>query len=316
MAKIIDVRDVPLNSLVVGEAQVRLRDWEEGVDDLARSISVHGLLEPIVVCPTRDPDKFEVVSGLRRFLALKQLGETKILAAVVDEAIDESTAKVLSLTENLMRRDLSVLDVIDACTALYKKYGSIRTVAEASGLPYKEIRQYVKYERLPTAMKELVDKGEVDLGIALSALDASGDTERNDKKSVEDALSLTRAMARMTKTQQKVLIHERRKHQDELVRDVIERVSNREALVHILVKVSVSIHRTLQEYAHSAGLTQGEAAGRILEEGLLGTGDSSSRRGRNGPRGAEANSSRGSKDGSSAAKARARSHESGSRVKR
>ena len=57
------------------------------------------------------------------------------LAAILDEKVDEATAKVISITENLVRRDPPLNDLIDACTALFKRYGSVKSVAQELGLP-------------------------------------------------------------------------------------------------------------------------------------------------------------------------------------
>lgn len=45
------IRDMPLNCLVMSEAQARVRKVDMGIEELATSIKLHGLLEPIVVCP-------------------------------------------------------------------------------------------------------------------------------------------------------------------------------------------------------------------------------------------------------------------------
>ena len=74
MAKIKTVRDIPLDDLVIGKAQVRKRDVGKDIDELAESIRVVGLLEPIVVAPADKPGKFEIITGQRRFLAHQLLG--------------------------------------------------------------------------------------------------------------------------------------------------------------------------------------------------------------------------------------------------
>ena len=129
------------------------------VDELADSIRQVGLLEPIVVCESETPGKFEIITGQRRFMAHQELQLDKIMAAVLDERVDETMAKVLSVTENLVRRDLNSADLIDACTHLYHKYGSIRVVSNETGLPYSKVSQYVKYDQLVQPLRQLVDTG-------------------------------------------------------------------------------------------------------------------------------------------------------------
>ena len=160
MAKIKGIKDIPLEDLVIGKGQVRVRDVGKEIDELADSISKVGLLEPIVVCPAEKAGKFQILTGQRRFLAHQQLRKKTIMALILDEPVDEMSAKALSLTENLIRRDLNSRDLIDACTALYKKYGSVQAVADETGLPHYKVAQYVKYERLPKELRALVDADE------------------------------------------------------------------------------------------------------------------------------------------------------------
>jgi ParB family transcriptional regulator, chromosome partitioning protein len=143
MARIKEVKEIPLSDLEIGKGQVRLRDVGKDIDELADSIRKVGLLEPIVVCEGQTPGKFEIITGQRRFLAHHELKKPTILSAILDEKVDEQTAKVLSVTENLVRRDLNSKDLIDACTFLFKRYGSIKAVAEETGLPRDKVSNYV-----------------------------------------------------------------------------------------------------------------------------------------------------------------------------
>jgi ParB/RepB/Spo0J family partition protein len=124
------VKEIPLDDIIISTGQVRVRDVGKEIDELAASIAKVGLLEPIVVCPAEKAGKYEILTGQRRFLAHKQLKKPTIRATVMSKRVDDATAKALSLTENLVRRDLHSRDLIDACTALYKKYGSIAAVAQ------------------------------------------------------------------------------------------------------------------------------------------------------------------------------------------
>jgi len=147
------IREISVKSLVLGDRQVRSRGVDKEIEELADSIRLHGLLEPIVICPNGHPGQFEVLMGQRRLLAHRMLGREQIMAALIDEPVDLATAKVLSLTENLVRRSLDSRDVIDACTALYKKYGTARAVADETGLPYAQVLRHVKYDRLDSALQ-------------------------------------------------------------------------------------------------------------------------------------------------------------------
>ncbi|MGH9428159.1 MAG: ParB/RepB/Spo0J family partition protein, partial [Terriglobia bacterium] len=206
MARIKEVKEIPLEDLVVGKGQVRVRDVGKEISELAESIRVVGLLEPIVVCPAEKPGKYEIITGQRRFLAHRELKKKTILAAILDERVDETTAKVLSISENLVRRDLNSRDLVDACTALYKRYGSIKSVAEETGLPPTKVSMYVKYDRLRPELRDLVDKGDIDIKAALRAQDAA--TVTGTFKPTE-AVMLAKEMASMSGAQRSKLVKER-----------------------------------------------------------------------------------------------------------
>ena len=112
MTTIREVREIPLDKLVIGKGQVRLSGVSKGIDELAESIAKLGLLEPIVVCPAKKEGHYEILTGQRRFLAHKQLDKKTIRAAILEEEVDETMAKVISVTENLVRRDLDSKDLI------------------------------------------------------------------------------------------------------------------------------------------------------------------------------------------------------------
>jgi ParB family chromosome partitioning protein len=200
MAKIVDYKEIPLGDLVIGKFQVRTRDVGKGIDELAESIKINGLLEPILVAPAEQAGKYEIILGQRRFLAHQLLKASTIMAGILDERVDEIIAKVLSVTENLVRRDLNQKDLIDVCTYLYKKYGSMRAVSDETGLPYDDVRQYVKYDRLIPELKELVDSGEANINVALRAQDATAAVGEVKPK---DAVKLAKEMSGMSGAQRK-----------------------------------------------------------------------------------------------------------------
>jgi ParB family transcriptional regulator, chromosome partitioning protein len=198
MARFTAVRNVKLDQLVVSQQQARTRDVEKDLGDLVDNIRVHGQLEPIIVAPLNEAGKLEIIAGQRRWLAMQRLGFEEILAAILDEQVDEATARVLSISENLVRQDLTSKDLIDACTALHRKYGSIKAVADELGLPYNKVRSYVKFERLRPQLKALVETGEIDIKTAVRVEDHLGEADVPD----EQLAGLVRTVSGMTSAQQ------------------------------------------------------------------------------------------------------------------
>jgi ParB family chromosome partitioning protein len=258
------VKEIPLDDLVIGKGQVRTKVGE-GIDELAESIRVLGLLEPIVVTPANKDGKYEILTGQRRFLAHKKLKKKTILAVVRSEKIDEALAKGISVTENVMRLDLTRRELIDACTSLYKRYGSVKDVCDATGLPMSKVRDYVKYDRLIPALKKLVDEGNVDMKAALRAQDAASVSGRTDEK---EAVAFAKEMSGMSGAQQERIVKERAQNPDTSADDVIEKAKTGSKVTQVIVTLSTTVHSSLQAFAKSEGQNQDDAAATLIEEAL------------------------------------------------
>ncbi len=264
-AQIREVKEIPLASLVIGKNNVRLSDVGKDIDELANSIKKLGLLEPIVVCPAETPGKYEILTGQRRFLAHQRLGRESILAAVIPDRVDETTAKVISLTENLMRRDMNRKDLITVCTALYKQYTTIKDVADETGLPASTVSLYVKYDRLKPELKELVDSGEVGMKEALRAQDAAMTTGTY---LPEVATKLAKELGGMSGAQQERVKKEIREKGHESIDDVIEAAKTGDKVIQIIVTIGARENKLLSAFANDEGTTKDDAARALIEEGL------------------------------------------------
>lgn len=263
-----EVRNIPLDDLEIGLGQVRKADVGKDIAELAESIRKVGLLEPIVVAPAETSGKYEILTGQRRFLAHQEIGADEIMAVVFNERVDETDAKVISVTENLVRLDLNRRDLIDACTALYKRYGSMKDVAEATGLPYHRVREYVKYDRLIPELKHLVDEG-LDLKAVLRAQDAASvEGEPNP----QDAVTLAKEMSVMSGAQQEKLKQERQQAPEIPVSEIIEQAKSGSKITQIVVTISDTVRLSLQQYAEVEGTNQDDAAAGLIQEGLSGKG--------------------------------------------
>ena len=270
MAKIKEYRGILLNDLVIEKGQVRTQSPGKGIDDLARSIEKQGLLQPIVVCAARDKGKWEILIGQRRFLAHKLLGRDSIAAAVLDERVSEEQAKAISITENLIRRRLAGNELKDGVLYLYKHYGTLKDVANATGLPYKAVRDNVKYPRLISELKELVDKHTVDINAAVKAQDAASDEQGSVNS--EEAIFLAKAMGPMSGVQRKRVTKERRERPEKPVEDLIEDATTGSMVIQINASLARDAHTALRRFAREEGTNQNEAAATLIEEALVGRG--------------------------------------------
>jgi ParB family chromosome partitioning protein len=270
MAKIVEYKDIPLDDLTIGMGQARVQDVGKEIEDLAESIRMQGLLQPIVVCPAREAGKWEILTGQRRFLAHKMLRRESITAAILDERVEEQEAKAISITENLMRRKLSGKELKDGILYLYNIYGSIKDVVEATGLPYTAVRDYVKYPRLLPTLKAMVDDQKIDVNAAVKAQDAA--TEGSGEPDAEVAIKLAQEMATMSGVQRKRIVQERKEHPSKPVDDVIEHAKTGSRVIQIIATVTQDTHTAIQKFAAEEDTNQDEAAAMLIEEALVGRG--------------------------------------------
>jgi ParB family transcriptional regulator, chromosome partitioning protein len=120
---------------------------EEALEELARSIEQHGLLQPVVV--KEDGEGFVLVAGQRRVLAQRRLGRPTIFAVVTSGDADE-----LALIENLQREDLDPLDEALALAGLMARHGYTQEqLGRVLGRRQSTISEALSLNALPEAIK-------------------------------------------------------------------------------------------------------------------------------------------------------------------
>jgi ParB family chromosome partitioning protein len=112
-----EYRNLPLNVLIPSKTNPRRIVEDDSLRELAESISVHGVLEPLIVRPVTDRD-FEVVVGGRRFAASKKAGKDDAPCSIRN--LTDAQVLEIQLVENLQRRDVHPLEEAHGFHALLK----------------------------------------------------------------------------------------------------------------------------------------------------------------------------------------------------
>ncbi len=102
-----EIKKIPIDHIIPNRYQPRTVFDDEKIEELARTIHIHGVIQPIVV-REYDQDKFEIIAGERRWRAMKKL-EWEEVPAIVKNLSDSETASV-ALIENLQREELSPIE--------------------------------------------------------------------------------------------------------------------------------------------------------------------------------------------------------------
>lgn len=168
------LRELPVGSLRPNPYQPRTRIDENELAELASSMEVSGLLQPVVV--RARSGVYELIAGERRWRAAQRLGWSRIPAVVKDA--DDRTLLTLALIENLQRNDLSPIDE----AAAYRRLGDEFELAQAEiarvvGRNRSTIANLLRLLQLPDEIQTMVHEGALSEGHARSLLPVS-DRER------------------------------------------------------------------------------------------------------------------------------------------
>jgi len=164
------IQEIPLTQIAPNPAQPRTEFPEDTLQELADSIKVNGLLEPIVVRPANPSAKlapggesinFEIVAGERRFRAHKLLGQPSIKAVVKE--VSDKDMRLLALLENLQREDLSVLDRGRGVVQLAEELGGVEEAAAKLGMSRRSAFRYAKIGRAAEEVLNIIRTNKLDL---------------------------------------------------------------------------------------------------------------------------------------------------------
>jgi ParB family transcriptional regulator, chromosome partitioning protein len=159
--------ELDLDLLRPNKFQPRTRVDESGIDDLARSIRAHGVIQPIVV--RKVEGGYEIVAGERRWRASQRAGLMKVPAVVRDIPDDKLLAA--ALIENIQRADLNPIEEAHAYKRLADEFHLTQDqIAESVGKDRSSIANYVRLLRLPRELRENVAGGSLTMGHARAVL--------------------------------------------------------------------------------------------------------------------------------------------------
>ncbi len=183
-----------VDSLSPNPAQPRKHFSQEGLKELAASISEHGILQPLSV--RRSGSGYELVSGERRLRAARLAGLTEVPCIVVSADAKESS--VLALIENVQRRDLNFWEEAQALQELLDATGlSQEAAARQIGKSQSAVANKLRLLKLPPAALQLLQQAGFTErhARALLRLAAPVDQERAARYVVEHNLTVAKTEA-------------------------------------------------------------------------------------------------------------------------
>ena len=160
--------EVDIDQLRPNRFQPRVHMDDGRIEELARSIRSHGVIQPIVVRRTADGG-YEIVAGERRWRASQRAGLLKV--PVVVREIPDDRLLAAALIENIQREDLNPIEEAQAYRRLADDLSLTQEqIAEAVGKDRSSIANYVRLLRLPNEVRENVAAGALSMGHARAIL--------------------------------------------------------------------------------------------------------------------------------------------------
>jgi len=184
-----EIKDIDIDKIKPNPFQPRDRFTEEALEELANSIAQKGVLQPVTVREVQY-DKFELVTGERRWRAAKMAGLNTI-PAIIRTFEDEEMMEV-ALIENLQREDLNPIEEAYAYQKMIEKFDITQEkVAERVSKSRSAVANTLRLLNLPPSVQEFVSRETISMGHAraLLTLEAKKQAELA-KKIAEEGLSV------------------------------------------------------------------------------------------------------------------------------
>ena len=148
---------------------------KEKLDELADSISKHGVIQPIIV--TKQGSIYQIVAGERRWRASKQAGLKKIPAIIRN--YDEIKIMEVALIENLQRENLNPVEEALGYKSLMETFSLTQDkISERVGKSRSAIANSLRLLNLPDKVLSMLEKGEISTGHAKVILSVSNKNEQ------------------------------------------------------------------------------------------------------------------------------------------
>jgi ParB family chromosome partitioning protein len=158
------IEKVALSQLQPGQYQPRQQFNDESLQELAESIKVQGVVQPIIVRPI-GADKYEIIAGERRWRASRLAGLDKV--PVVIRQADSQATLAMALIENIQREDLNPIETAIGLQRLLKEFElTQQSVADAVGRSRAAVSNLLRLLKLPEDIQNNLHDGLLSMGHA------------------------------------------------------------------------------------------------------------------------------------------------------
>ena len=193
------VSEVRIEDVIPGEGQPRKVFDADKIEDLAKSIKKHGIIQPLIV--HKEGETYRIIAGERRWRAAKKAG-LKTIPVIEKDASDREILE-LALIENIQREDLNPIEEAEAYERLKTEYSLTQeALAEIMSKGRADIANSLRLLTLSKKVQKMIASGELTKGHgkALLALKESADAEKVAQSVVKGSLNVRQTEALVKKT--------------------------------------------------------------------------------------------------------------------
>ena len=217
---------VAIHFLKPNKYQPRKNFNKSQLEELAQSIKIRGIIQPIVVRKLGE-NNFEIIAGERRWRAaqLAQLHEVPVVKLDVDDTL----AAEFAVLENIQREGLNALEEASGFELLISKFNYTQDkLSEVIGKSRAHIANTLRLKKLPNAIQEMVISGLLTPGHARALIDIEGNVElanniANNNLSVRQA----ELLAKNSQSKGAISKNKKNKLQDPNIISLIEEIQNK-----------------------------------------------------------------------------------------
>jgi len=162
---------LPLQQIRPGKYQPRTKMNPESLRELAESIKVQGVMQPVLVRPVGDG--YEIIAGERRVRAAAIAGLHEV--PVIIRQVPDNAALAMALIENIQREDLNPLEEAHGVQRLIREFDfTHEQAAQAIGRSRSATSNLLRLTNLAAPVQQMVLDGKLDMGHARALLALSG----------------------------------------------------------------------------------------------------------------------------------------------
>ncbi|WP_137150489.1 ParB/RepB/Spo0J family partition protein [Devosia sp. FKR38] len=165
------VKRLPVDFIIANRSNPRRTFDSEQLEELTNSIREKGVMQPLLVRPSNDPNIFELIAGERRWRAAQRAGLHDVPVIVRD--VDDKEALELAIIENVQRADLNPLEEAMGYGQLIEQFDyTQQDLAQVIGKSRSHVANTLRLLRLPEDVREMVSSGSLTAGHARTLITA------------------------------------------------------------------------------------------------------------------------------------------------